>query len=197
MINRKVSRGTIARATAALVLSIGAVAAALYASRPATPTVNATSTGVLLGQSTAGERFDTFADAVRAADAVVLAKVVATSPGRTVQVSGTDLAFTNVTFSVMDVAKGTLRAGDRFLLEQTGGMTARGPLIDGHDPPYTVGEQDVLLLHVIPGGYRSLLGVGRYRVTGSQLEPQGDAAIALQWRGKSVAEILGSVRIVR
>ena len=100
------------------------------------------------------------------------------------------MAFTNVTLRIMGTSASVIAMGSTVMIEQTGGPTPRGTLIDQDDPPYVIGEQAVLLLRKIPNGYRTVAPLGRFRVQAGRLQAVASIPASQAWTGRSVAELM-------
>jgi hypothetical protein len=152
--------------------------------------------GVLGVSSRDAEIFSSFEQAVRAADEVVVATVISSTPGRTVTVSTITLPFTNVSMKVLESVKG-LKAGATIIVEQTGGAMPNGTLVGDADPPYRNGSTHLLLLRSIPIGYRIISSLGRFEVAGAVIRPNDHAVPANPFVGRNVVEFMNSARQLR
>ena len=111
------------------------------------------------------ETFQSLRQMVNAVDAIVLASVQRTRPGRVVPTGTGNLPFTLVDLQVEQAIRGQTRG--LITLEQTGGdIGDRSLFIDGDGGPYTRGQRVLLFLKRQPDtGYYYLVNPqGRFRV---------------------------------
>lgn len=149
------------------------------------------------GYATWHERYASVEDAVRAADEVVLAVVTGSKPGRVISAGGVDLPFTDVQLRTTTAIGGTLRPGDLFVIELTGGQSSRGPIVIHDDPPYTTTATYFLLLRKTDQGYRTVSPVGRFLILGGLLRNVSDTGVGQHWNGRTPAAALEGARRIR
>jgi hypothetical protein len=131
----------------ALAMSLGILAAIVVAPSlyPGPPSPDAM-------QATWADQYVTLREMASDVDAIVLATVQATQPGRQIITgSGSVLPFTLVNLQVARSIRGNLGEGEVFTLEQTGGDVGdRSFSIQGDGGPYTPGAQVLLFLKQQP-----------------------------------------------
>lgn len=118
------------------------------------------------------EHFETLGDLSTGVDAVVVATVTGTRPGRVVSTSGGQgaLPFTLVDLRLDRAVLGSV--GTSLIVEQTGGQAAdRTVYLDDDGGPYRAGDQVLLFLNRQPGtAYYYLVNPqGRFQVDGGRL----------------------------
>jgi len=136
----------------------------------------------------------------RDVDAVVLATVEATRPGRIVPTaSGTALPFTLVDLRVERAVRGDVES--MITVEQTGGeLDGRTLYIDGDGGPYTRGEQVLLFLKRQPDAdaYYLVHPQGRFSVDAGRLRAvTPEDPVAQQLDLQPVDEAIGVIASVR
>ncbi len=144
------------------------------------------------------KHYETLGQMVRDADAIVVARVMGTRPGRSMSTSqgAAVLPFTLVDLRVERAVRGSVAA--LLTLEQTGGFDGERTIyIDGDGGPYDRGEQVLLFLKKQPeSGYYYLVNPqGRFAVENGILRaasPSDPVAQRLDARG--LDEAIGLIR---
>lgn len=108
---------------------------------------------------------------VAGADLIVVAEHLLAEPGRVVGTGEDATPFTNNTFGVQSILKGS-HNGENLVLEQTGGMLASGAIVNINDGgAYVPGTQYLLFLKDRGDGVYYLINhQARYRINGNILE---------------------------
>ncbi len=154
------------------------------------PTAPAAEGDVTIGHAVPSEMYQSVESAIRASDGVVIARVVAVRPGRSVTAGGITLPFTNVSLSVVQSTSRGLSVSSTILVEQTGGMTPQGLLVTEDDPQYQPNELYALILRKTDIGYRSIAPLGRFRILSGPLQPTAPSSVASSWSGRSTSDLM-------
>jgi hypothetical protein len=131
----------------------------------------------------------TLGQAARQSNEVVVATVADITDGdtiRTTDAGGVDIPTQRVHFVVKNSQKGSLRAGETFVLYQNGNFENRFD----EDPSYKVGHRYYLFLTQREDGtYMVLSPEGRYEVTRHGLVPAVEKGFAGDLKGASLADV--------
>lgn len=144
------------------------------------------------------DHYVSFREMVRDVDAIVLASVLGSRPGRIIPTSGGTavLPFTLVDLRVEQAIRGPVTG--LITLEQTGGhVGTRAIYIDGDGGPYEWGEQALLFLKKQPetGYYYLVNPQGRFAVEEGRLRAASpDDPLAQRLDTRSVAEAIALIR---
>ncbi len=180
------------------VLACSAIAAGVIAGVFAAPLLHVHSPGVEMLSPQWAHTYDSLDAMSVDVDAVVIATVDGTRPGRTVLTSnGTaSLPFTLVDLSVEQVIRG--KVADTITVEQTGGTVGDTALyIDGDGGMYQPGEKVLLFVNAQPdtGFYYLVHPQGRYHVINDQLfavAPESPAGKSLD--GQALRGAIGVIK---
>ena len=136
---------------------------------------------------------------VKDVDAIVLASVTSTQPGRVVTSGVRTLPFTLVNLQVELAIQGDV--GSSITVEQTGGAGEKGVIfIDGDGGAYMSGQQVLLFLKEQPdtGLYYLVNPQGRFRVEHGTLSAVAeDDAVAQTLHARGVGQAIAMIRSAR
>ena len=138
-----------------------------------------------------------------ASDAIVEGVVIdAESYKEELDEHGCDLIFTDYSFKVQLVIKGSLKRSDVITIHQTGGTVGEQTLIVCDDPLFRIGETLILFLHEYDGIYFTLCGPqGRFIVQNGLVYSSGETyksaeglTRALKTNGQSEEQFVDTIK---
>jgi hypothetical protein len=129
-------------------------------------------------------------EATRLASEVVVATVNDVTDGEAIENGDSSIPTQRVHFTVKRSQKGSLGAGESFVLFQNGNEDNRF----GEDPSYKVGHRYLLMLTVREDGtYLVVSPEGRYEVTRHGLVPAAEKGFAADLKGASLEDVTSDV----